>query len=520
MSEFIEIRRALLSCWNKDGLLPLARALAEKGVELISSGGTARFLRENGLQVIEVSRLTQFPEMLDGRVKTLHPVIHGAILARRTPEHLQQLRQAGIQPIDLVVVNLYPFLEASRRAGKSEEEMVELIDIGGPAMLRAAAKNHRHVVPLHHPGQYGQFLDIWQSHHFRFPVTESRKLAAQAFYFTAYYDARISGFLQDDEKQSLPGQISLFYRRSHSLRYGENPHQPAALYVPFSQEQEKDVAGLQQLQGKEMSFNNYVDVAAAAMLAEEFQEPFAAIIKHTNPCGAASAGTLQEAFQKALATDPISAFGGIIAVNQPLDGPTAEKISSSFYECVVAPDYTSDALDQLRKKKNLRVLRKTESWKDKNQLDVKFLPVGMLVQLPDREVLPEQQVESVGDREPTESEWQDLRWAWKIVKHVKSNAIVLVRNRQLLGVGAGQMSRVDAVRLAVEKAHQAGHSLQGAVLASDAFFPFPDGVEVAAEAGVTAVIQPGGSIRDDQVIQSARQKNLAMILTHIRHFKH
>ncbi len=518
MKEWIEIKRALISCWDKTGLLPFATALVGQGVEIVSSGGTARFLKENGLPVTEVSEVTRFPELLDGRVKTLHPAIHGGILARRIPEHLQQLEAQGIQPIDLVVVNLYPFLSMREKAELTTEEMVEFIDIGGPTMLRAAAKNFRHVVALHQPAQYQPFLESWKSHDYRFPVTESRKLAAEIFFTTAYYDAQIADYLtEQEEEEGFLEQISFFFQKEKNLRYGENPHQRAALYRPMTTGERKVP---EQLWGREMSFNNYVDVSAAAALAQEFQEPFVAIIKHTNPCGAASAASVSEAFDRALAGDPLSAFGGIVATNRPVDEATAEKIAASFYECVIAPEYHPGALKILQKKKNLRLLRHVPSGQEAKVPEAKFLPFGMLLQEPDTLDWVEEKLESVGARQPEKREREDLFWAWKVVKYVKSNAIVLVKNRQVLGVGAGQMSRVDAVKIAISKAREAGHNLQGAVLASDAFFPFPDGVEVAAEAGVSAIIQPGGSIRDAQVVETARKLNLAMLLTHIRHFKH
>ncbi len=516
----IRIKRAIISCWDKTGLLPLANKLAENGVEILSSGGTARFLQENGIPVTLVEDVTGFPEMLDGRVKTLHPHIHGAILARRTEAHLQELAARGIQPLDLVVVNLYPFLEKLQEGKTALEEMLEAIDIGGPTLLRAAAKNFRHVVALFHPHQYREFLELYQAHEGGIPVAQSRRWAAEVFFHISYYDARIASFLTPEERaRPLPGFLGKHLVKEADLRYGENPHQRAALYQFYPLE-EKRGASLEQLGGKEMSFNNYVDVAAAADLVREFSEPGIAIIKHTNPCGAAVADNLAEAFQRALAGDPLSAFGGIIAANRVVDAVTAENIVKTFFECVIAPDFSADALQVLKKKKNLRILRTNLFSRERRLRDYRYTDLGVLVQEVDRKDLDAGQLQSVGSREPDEREREDLYFAWKIVKHVKSNAIVFVKDRQLLGVGAGQMSRVDAVKLAKMKAAEAGHSLAGAVMASDAFFPFPDGVEVAAEAGIRAVIQPGGSIRDQEVIKTARNLGMAMLLTGIRHFKH
>ncbi len=519
MSDSIKIQRALISCWDKTGIAEFASELSRNGVEIISSGGTARHLSEQGIPVIKVEEITGFPEILDGRVKTLHPLIHGAILAKRTPEHLAQLKAHGIRPIDLVIVNLYPFLEQVKESGKNLDDMVEVIDIGGPAMLRAAAKNFEYVAVLHHPDQYQRFLESWRSDDGQVPGELRRSLAAEAFFYSSYYDSRIAEYLDHSFNESrFPERLSQFFIKKQDLRYGENPHQPAALYGNFHENGRKGER-FEKLWGKEMSFNNFVDVSAAYNLALEFAEPMAAVIKHTNPCGAATAASLTDAFRLAHATDPLSAYGGIVAVNRPIDKKTAEQIGQSFFECVVAPDYEAAALQILQKKKNLRLL-KANLEDNSASLEFKYLSAGVLAQGPDNLDYLAENLRSVGSREPSEQEKEDLLFAWKIVKHVKSNAIVFVKQKQLLGVGAGQMSRVDAVKLAGMKARQAGHDLDGAVMASDAFFPFPDGVEEAAAVGIRAVIQPGGSIRDEEVIAAAKQNEMAMFLTGVRHFKH
>ena len=520
MSELIPIKRALISCWEKSGISELAGELSAAGVEIVSSGGTAKHLSEKGIPVTKVEEITGFPEMLDGRVKTLHPFIHGAILARRTSEHLAQLQAQGIAPFDLVVVNLYPFLSHTKDRNLSMEEMVELIDIGGPAMLRAAAKNFENVAVLHRPEQYDQFLEAFRKNGGKIPFSLRQQLATEAFFYSAYYDSQIAQYLDTPaEDGGLSNRLTQFYWGKKPLRYGENPHQSAALYRMFTPAG-NDEFPLEQFSGKEMSFNNYVDVEAAYNLIGEFSEPVVAIIKHTNPCGVAVGDVLRETFERALATDPMSAFGGIIAANREIDRDTAEGIHRSFYECVIAPGYSTEALEILRKKKNLRVLKKEISAAKNGNYTYKYLDIGLLIQEADTIDYDPAKIRSVGAREPETGEQEDLFFAWNIVKHVKSNAIVFVKNRQLLGVGAGQMSRVDAVKLAESKARQAGHDLRGAVMASDAFFPFRDGVDAAASAGITAVIQPGGSIRDSEVIEATRQHGMAMLLTGLRHFKH
>ena len=520
MSEGIKIKRALLSCWDKIGLAEFASELRKWKIEIISSGGTAEYLQNNGIPVTTVEEITGFPSLLEGRVKTLHPNIHAAILAKRTPEHLQQLKDLGINPIDLVVVNLYPFLQAVSEKKLSQDEMIEMIDIGGPTLLRAAAKNHNYVVPIFNPAQYSTVIESLKENKGSIPRDLSRQFCTEAFNYTAYYDSQISRYFDGLERdESLPERLSLFFQKKSDLRYGENPHQTSALYRPLFSEQD-NISEPRQLWGKEMSYNNYIDVISAAELIREFSEPTVAIIKHTNPCGIASRTTIREAFIRALAGDPLSAFGGIIASNRAIDLETTEEIHKSFYECVIAPDYSQEALKVLQKKKNLRILQNMSNIEDTVKTEVKFLPFGILMQDKDIIDLNLNELVSVGAREPENKERSDLFFAWKVVKHVKSNAIVYVRNNQLLGVGAGQMSRVDAVKLAGVKAKEAGHSLDNTVMASDAYFPFRDGIDEAAKAGIRAVIQPGGSIRDQEVIDAVKEYNMAMLLTGIRHFKH
>ncbi|MFZ0390433.1 MAG: bifunctional phosphoribosylaminoimidazolecarboxamide formyltransferase/IMP cyclohydrolase [Calditrichia bacterium] len=515
MDKTIRIKRALISCWNKAGVAEFAGRLVKQNIEIISSGGTAAHLEKAGIKITRVEDLTGFPEMLDGRVKTLHPAIHGAILSRRIPDHLEQLSAHNIKPIDLVVVNLYPFAEQLETSADNTEEMVEMIDIGGPAMIRAAAKNFESVVVLHQPGQYKEFLNIWQKNNYTVPLNISRRYAAAAFSYTSGYDQQIGNYLQEEEIQSLlPDYFRLELNKQQDLRYGENPHQQASLYQ-FPSEH----SGLEQLWGKEMSFNNYVDVDAAYQLICEFEAPAVAVIKHTNPCGLASGEDLPEVFQRALAGDSLSAYGGIISANREIGHETAELIVRSFFECIIAPGYTSEALEMLRKKKNLRILKK-EPGGSPAPLDFKFISDGVLVQQKDNILYDPDSLRTVTDRTPEEREMKDLKFAWRAVKHVKSNGIVLARDSQVIGVGAGQMSRVDAVKIAVRKAREAKHNLEGAVMASDAFFPFPDGVETAQRAGITSVIQPGGSVRDEEVIKAANELNMSMLFTGIRHFKH
>ena len=506
------IQRALLSVTDKTGIVDFARALAGLGIELISTGGTARLLRESGVPVREVTDVTGFPEMLDGRVKTLHPTIAGGILAMRgRAAHMQALASHGIAPIDLVVVNLYDFASVAARAGAPLEELIENIDIGGPTMIRAAAKNYQDVAVVVSPEDYAPVLAELGIDGALSAATRWR-LAQRAFRTTAAYDAAISARLAqvDTPAGALPAWLDIHAPQRLHLRYGENPHQSAALYGRAG----AGIAGGRQLQGKELSYNNLVDLDAAWQLAGEFSAPAVAIIKHTNPCGCAEQGGLVEAWLKALECDPVSAYGGVVGMNRAMDEATAREIARTFIEAVAAPDYSEEALAVLAPRKNLRLLRVAAS---EDRLVVKSVSGGFLAQTPDCAPLDRAAAQVKTRRAPTDSEWQALDFSWKVAKHVKSNAIVYARPGQIVGVGAGQMSRVDSVRLGAMKALL---PLQGSVVASDAFFPFPDGVEEAVKHGATAFIQPGGSVRDAEVIAAADRLGAAMVFTGIRHFRH
>ena len=513
-----KIERALISVSDKTGLPAFAKILAEAGVEIISTGGTAKSLRESGLSVIELSQYTGFPEMLDGRVKTLHPKVHGGLLFRRDLEsHREQAAAHGIKPIDLVVVNLYPFEQVAAKPGVSLEEAIENIDIGGPSMLRSAAKNHESVTVVVDPADYAEVgRQIAESG--RTTLELRRRLAARVFARTAAYDARIAAHLEKEfsgESPELPKVLEVRETLAQPLRYGENPHQKAALYGRFSE-------FFHQLHGKELSYNNILDLTSAAALIGEFtgDAPTLAILKHTNPCGVGRGLTLREAWDKAYATDRQAPFGGIIAVNQTLDLACAEAISEIFSEVIVAPAFTPEALAVLQKKKNLRLLQILKN-PATERLESRSVGAGSwLLQERDlRKVLAADLIVRTS-RPPGENELKAMLFGWRIVKHVKSNAILYVAADRTLGIGAGQMSRVDSSRIAVWKAGEAGLSLKGSVVCSDAFFPFADGLIAAAEAGATAAIQPGGSVRDEEVIRAANERNLAMAFTGIRHFKH
>jgi phosphoribosylaminoimidazolecarboxamide formyltransferase/IMP cyclohydrolase len=523
------VKRALISVSDKTGLIEFARALTEHSVELISTGGTAQALRAAGLAVRDVSDLTGFPEILGGRVKTLHPKVHGGLLAiRDNRDHQRQVEAAGIEYIDLVVVNLYPFRQTVAQSSVSVEEAIENIDIGGPSMIRSAAKNFEDVAVVVDPREYEQVARELDANAGSLSRQTRLRLARQAFETTTQYDAAIAGFLVDrvalasesgelrvNTESGLPSRLTLFASKQMDLRYGENPHQRAALYIPVGAE--GGVAGAEKLQGKELSFNNLIDIEAAWSLVTEFDRTACAIIKHTNPCGAATGADAAEAFVKARATDPVSAFGGIIGFNRTVTEAAARAIAETFFEAIVAPDYEPGALEALSSKKNLRLLRMRQGDAQRNDLDVRVISGGLLIQDRDSGVLVDSQLRVVTRREPTDDEMRALRFAWIVAKHVKSNAIVYAREGQLVGVGAGQMSRVDSVKIGAMKAQL---PLAGTVLASDAFFPFRDGVDEAARAGITAVIQPGGSVRDEEVITAANEHNLAMVLTGMRHFKH
>jgi phosphoribosylaminoimidazolecarboxamide formyltransferase/IMP cyclohydrolase len=516
-----KVSRALLSVSDKTGVVDFAAGLAELGVEILSTGGTAKLLRERGLKVRDVSDVTGFPEMLDGRVKTLHPKVHGGILAiRSNPQHQKQVAEHHIEFIDLVAVNLYPFEKTAAKPGVTLEELIENIDIGGPSMIRSAAKNFHDVTVVVDAQDFSPVLAELHANRGSISRETRARLARKAFATTAAYDGAISTTLQRwANGGTLPERLHLNYRKTMDLRYGENPHQRAALYVDPAAGG-RGLASARQLQGKELSFNNLVDLEASWRLVKEFDEPTTVIVKHTNPCGVGSAATLHESYQRALDVDPVSAFGSVIALNRPLDAETAAAMSKLFVEAVVAPGYEPVALELLGEKKNLRLLDMGTASGDEEGLQLKVIGGGLLLQSPDTLGARAQDWKCVTHRQPTESEMRGLIFAWRVVKHVKSNAIVYAREGVLVGVGAGQMSRVDSVRLGAAKARELKHPLDGTVVASDAFFPFPDGVEEAARAGATAVVQPGGSVRDQDVIETANRLGLAMMFTGARHFRH
>ena len=531
------VKRALLSVSDKTGLIDFARGLADLGVELISTGGTLSALSSAGLPVKGISEVTNFPEMLDGRVKTLHPAVHGGILADRTkPEHMAAIADHGIKPIDMVVVNLYPFAATVAKPDVTWEDAIENIDIGGPSMVRSAAKNHASVAVVVSPASYPAILDELQNNDGALLPETLRKLAGAAYAHTAAYDATIANYFASKaiispleegvgEVAGFPPLLSLTFDKVQDLRYGENPHQKAAFYRE-SNAVGGGVANAKKLHGKELSFNNIYDLNAAYNLVQEFsgeKDAAAAIIKHTNPCGLAIASTLADAFTRARAGDPISAFGGILATSRPIDEATAELITgkSTFFEAIIAPRYDPEAFKILTERKpwgaNLILLESAEAPSSADAFDYKRVSGGLLVQTEDKKPVGRQDLTTASRRSATPQEIDDLLFAWKAVKHVKSNAIVIVKDRQLIGVGAGQMNRVQSVRLAVE---QAGEKAKGAVLASDAFFPFSDGPEAAGEAGIVAIIQPGGSKKDAESIEMADNYNMAMVLTGNRHFRH
>lgn len=517
-----KIQRAILSVTDKTGLVEFARRLAGLGVELISTGGTARLLRDSGVAVKDISELTGFPEMLDGRVKTLHPKVHGGILHMRAkPEHQAAVAEHGIAPIDMVVVNLYAFEKTAAKPGVPFEELIENIDIGGPSMIRSAAKNFHDVAVVTSPADYAAIAEEMSRTNGELSLETRWRLAQRAFATTAAYDSAIASTLErvslngrfslPAEAAGFPQNLRLNFRKAMDLRYGENPHQKAAMYTDGSG---AGVANGRQLQGKELSYNNIVDLQAAWELAQDFGETMCAIIKHTNPCGAATGTTLAEAYKRALEADPVSAFGGVIGVNRPVDAETAAEMAKLFVEAIAAPAFEPAALEKFATKKNLRLVEirhELQKWVLKN------VSGGILLQDNDIRPLIEADLKVVTTRQPTAEEKRALLFAWKICKHVKSNAILYARDGQTVGVGAGQMSRVDSCRIGAMKAVL---PLKGTVAASDAFFPFPDGVEEIAKAGATAIIQPGGSVRDQEVIDAANRLGLAMIFTGVRHFRH
>jgi phosphoribosylaminoimidazolecarboxamide formyltransferase/IMP cyclohydrolase len=564
MTDLKKIERALISLSDKTGAIEFARELAGLGVQLISTGGTAKALREAGLDVTDVSTVTGFPEMMDGRVKTLHPKIHGAFLALRDNEaHVASMHEHGIEPIDLVVINLYPFEQTVAKDGVSLEEAVENIDIGGPAMIRSASKNWRSVAVVTDPRLYGGVIDELKANDGSLSLKTRQRLAALAYTRTASYDLAISSYLakqltdddlefleplnplgnlmffegeEEEDLSVLPpvaggssqleelfdSEITVQLAKVTDLRYGENPHQKAALY---STGESGGIAGAEQLHGKEMSFNNYVDAEAAWNLVRDFDDRAVAIIKHTNPSGVGVGETNEEAYRRALSTDPVSAFGGIVAFNRTVDAEAARSVIEVFSEVIVAPDYDNDAIEIFSSKKNLRVLRVSDRTASVNEGDdraVEFKQIsgGFLVQEQDRYRVSSNDLKVVSEKQPTESDMRSMLMAWRVSKHVKSNAIVIANEHQTIGVGSGQMNRVDSVRIAAMRAERFSLPIQGAALASDAFFPFRDNVDEAAKMGISAIIQPGGSVKDEESIDAANEHGIVMIFTGIRHFKH
>jgi phosphoribosylaminoimidazolecarboxamide formyltransferase/IMP cyclohydrolase len=549
MSELRKIKHALISVSDKTGILEFARELANFGIQIISTGGTARNLRENGIEVTEVAELTNFPEMMDGRVKTLHPKIHGALLALRdNAQHVGSMQEHGIDPIELVVVNLYPFQETIAKEDVSLAEAVENIDIGGPAMIRSASKNWRDVAVVTDAKLYDGILEEMQETGGSLSLETRQRLATLAFTRTASYDLAISAYLakqlsnedleflepfnplgnlviiesgeifeeESESNEDLPEFETIELEKIADLRYGENPHQKAALYESLER---GGIAKSEQLHGKEMSFNNYVDAEAAWNLVQDFDELAVAIIKHTNPSGVGVGKSNEEAYARALSTDPVSAFGGIVAFNRRVDAAVAKSVNEVFTEVVVAPDFDADALEIFKQKKNLRVLR-VEKSENATKLEYKQISGGFLVQSKDTYRVSESDLKFVTERKPTDEEIRALLLAWKVCKHVKSNAIVFANENQTIGVGAGQMNRVDSVRIATMRAGRFDLPLKNSVVASDAFFPFRDNVDEAAGFGVSAIIQPGGSIKDNESIEAANEHNIAMVFTGFRHFKH
>ncbi|MBA3421797.1 MAG: bifunctional phosphoribosylaminoimidazolecarboxamide formyltransferase/IMP cyclohydrolase [Thermoleophilaceae bacterium] len=513
----VRVRRALLSVSDKRGLVDFARGLTDLGVELISTGGTARELADAGIESRAVEELTGFPEILDGRVKTLNPRIHAGLLAVRSdPEHSATLDEHEIEPIDLVCVNLYPFERAANRRGANDAEVIEDIDVGGPTLIRAAAKNHAFVASVVKPESYDAVLEELHNLGCRISAQTRAALALEAFSLTARYDAAVARWFSERE-EDFPALYVRAYEKVLDLSYGENPHQRAAYYAQTGARTHL-LSMVSKLHGRELSFNNLLDLDAVRRLIGEFEVPAAAIIKHNNPCGCALAQTAGEAFERAFATDPASAFGGLICVNRSVDAALAERLGSIFVEMIFAPDYDEDACEILQRKENLRIMRDAErrTWPEAEH-DFQRVRGGMLLQDRDEALELRDEMEVVTERRPSEAEWGDLLFAWKVCKHVRSNAIVLARDLATVAVGAGQMSRVDSVRIAVDKA---GSKVAGGVMASDAFFPFADGPEVAIEAGVRCIIQPGGSQRDDEVVEACDRADVAMVLTSRRHFRH
>lgn len=511
-------KRAIISVSDKTGVVDFARELVALGYEIVSTGGTFKTIQEAGIPATYVTEVTGFPEILGGRVKTLHPFVHGGILAMRTPEHLAQLEDLGIVPIDLVVVNLYPFRQTIAKPDVTLADAIENIDIGGPTMVRAAAKNNKYVAIVVNPERYGMIIDMLKA---KGEIDEKTRLelAAEAFTHTAEYDSFISNYLKEQTGfgEKFPDVAILAGEKIQDMRYGENPHQGAAFYRSLGAKG-VCVATAKQLHGKELSYNNIVDLNAALELVKEFSEPAAVVIKHTNPCGTSIGENICDAYQKAYACDSVSAFGGIVGLNRMVDAAAATEMSKTFLEAVIAPGFTPEALEVLTKKANIRLLETGEfAGTSYNGLDVKRVNGGFLLQDADNQAEDSSAWQVVTDTQPTPEQWEELGFAWRVVKHVKSNAIVVTKDKQAIGVGAGQMNRVGSANIAFA---QAGEKANGAVLASDAFFPFRDTIDQAAKAGIKAIVQPGGSIRDEESIQAANEHGIAMIFTGTRHFRH
>ena len=509
-------KRALISVSDKTGVVEFARSLVEQGFEVISTGGTKKALQENGVPVIGVNDVTGFPEILDGRVKTLNPLIHGGLLGKfDDPSHIEQMNAHNIDPIQIVCVNLYPFQQTIEKPNVTVEDAIENIDIGGPTMLRSAAKNHAYVAVVVDPADYEQVIsDLKEVNEVKFET--KRQLAAKVFRHTAAYDSIIANYMTDLVGLETPEKLTVTYELKQPLRYGENPHQKAAFYSkPLGSK--FSVAYASQLHGKELSYNNIHDADAALQMVKEFSEPTAVAVKHMNPCGIGSGSDIFAAFEKAFEADPVSIFGGIIALNREVDKKLAEKLYEIFLEIIIAPSFTEEALAVLTSKKNLRLLTIPFDQQGASEMTLTSVEGGLLTQEQDRYTLDEATITVPTDRKPTDEEWEALKFGWKVVKHVKSNAIVVNNHQMTLGIGAGQMNRVGSAKIALE---QAGEKAKGAALASDAFFPMDDTVEAAAKAGITAIIQPGGSIKDADSIKKANEYGIAMVFTAVRHFKH
>ncbi len=511
------MKRALISVFDKTGIVDFAKSLDSLGWQIISTGGTSKKLKEEGIQVQDISDLTRFPECFDGRVKTLHPNVEGGILAIRDNEnHQKQMSELGVEPIDIVVCNLYPFKQTVLKPGVSHEEIIENIDIGGPTMIRAAAKNYKFVTVITDPEDYPKVIEELQTNG-ETSASTKEMLAAKVFIHTAHYDALIADYFSERLEIASPKTLTLTYEKKQDLRYGENPHQSATFYTSIKGTKGTLTSAIQ-LHGKELSYNNIGDTDGALEALKEFDEPTIVAVKHANPCGVGSADTLLEAYKKAYEADPVSIFGGIVAANQEIDGATAAEVAKVFLEVIVAPSYSQEALDILTKKKNIRLLQLEEiGHKDKKAAKAKTVLGGLLIQSLDTELISEKDLKIVSKRKPTAQEMDDLLFAWKVVKHTKSNGIAIAKDKCTTGVGPGQVSRIWALENAIR---QGGERIAGSVMASDAFFPFPDCVEAAHKAGITAIIQPGGSVRDQESIEAADRYGIAMIFTGMRHFKH